>query len=101
MANPTYREQVDARRILQIREFLRDLAQACRDFISHITVTTGNFTRLAYAIDMRTFFHFLHDERVGFSDKKITLYTDADLASVTVNDLSAYEEYLTYYFRDD
>ncbi|MBQ9326206.1 MAG: tyrosine-type recombinase/integrase [Clostridia bacterium] len=101
MANPTYREQVDARRILQIREILRDLPQACRDFISHITVTTGTFTRLAYAIDMRTFFHFLHDERVGFSDKKITLYTDADLASVTVNDLSAYEEYLTYYFRDE
>ena len=46
---PTYREQVDAQRIIQIREILKGLPQACGDFIRSIAVTTGTFTRLAYA----------------------------------------------------
>ena len=59
---PTYREQVDAQRIIQIREILKGLPQACGDFIRSIAVTTGTFTRLAYAIDLRTFFTFLQRE---------------------------------------
>ena len=58
---PTYREQVDAQRIIQIREILKGLPQACGDFIRSIAVTTGTFTRL---------------------------------------DLTAYIEYLTYYFKE-
>lgn len=42
---PTYREQVDAQRIIQIREILKGLPQACGDFIRSIAVTTGTFTR--------------------------------------------------------
>ena len=51
-----YREEVDAKRILQIREICRGLPQACSDFLRAIAVTTGTFTRLAYAIDLNTFF---------------------------------------------
>lgn len=101
MSELPYREQVDARRILQIREITRDLPQACGDFLRSIAVTTGTFTRLAYAIDMRTFFHFLQTERVAFSEKKLIYFTDADLARVTQSDLTAYIEYLTYYFKSD
>ena len=75
MADSSYREQVDAKRILQIRAITRELPQACSDFIRSIAVTTGTFTRLAYAIDLRTFFHFLQTERVAFADKKLTLFT--------------------------
>ena len=101
MADSSYREQVDAKRILQIRAITRELPQACSDFIRSIAVTTGTFTRLAYAIDMRTFFHFLQTERVAFSDRPLTLWTDEDLARVSQSDLTAYVEYLTYYFKDD
>ena len=101
MSESVYREQVDAKRIRQIREISRELPQACGDFLRSIAVTTGTFTRLAYAIDLRTFFHFLQTERVAFADKKLTLFTDADLARVSQNDLTAYIEYLTYYFKDD
>ena len=59
MSESVYREQVDAKRIQQIREISRELPQACGDFLRSIAVTTGTFTRLAYAIDLRTFFHFL------------------------------------------
>ena len=101
MADSAYRDQVDAKRILQIRAITRELPQACSDFIRAIAVTTGTFTRLAYAIDMRTFFHFLQAERVAFSDCPLTLWTDEDLARVSQSDLTAYVEYLTYYFKED
>ena len=101
MADSAYRDQVDAKRILQIRAITRELPQACSDFLRAIAVTTGTFTRLAYAIDMRTFFHFLQAERVAFSDRPLTLWTDEDLARVSQSDLTAYVEYLTYYFKNN
>lgn len=101
MAESTYRAEIDAKRIMQIREICRDLPQACSDFLRGIAVTTGTFTRLAYALDLRTFFHFLHAERVAFADKKLTLLTDDDLGRVSQSDLTAYVEYLTYYFKEN
>lgn len=101
MAESTYREEIDAKRILQVREICRELPQACSDFLRGIALTTGTFTRLAYAIDLRTFFHYLHAERVAFADKKLTLWDDDDLARVSRSDLTAYTEYLTYYFRNE
>lgn len=101
MADSAYREQVDAQRIMQIRSITRELPQACSDFLRSIAVTTGTFTRLAYAIDLRTFFHFLQTERVAFSEKNLTLWSDEDLSRVSQSDLTAYVEYLTYYFKTD
>ena len=103
MAYPVnqYREESDAKRILQIRAILRELPQACSDYIRSIAVTTSTLTRLAYAIDLRTFFHFLQSERVSFADQKLTLLTDQDLEKLTRSDLTAYTEYLTYYLKSD
>lgn len=101
MADTAYREQIDAKRIMQIRSITRELPQACSDFLRSIAVTTGTFTRLAYAIDLRTFFHFLQSERVAFSDRNLTLWSDEDLSRVSQSDLTAYVEYLTYYFKSD
>ena len=97
---PSFKEQSDAKRILQIREIIRELPQACSDFIRSIAVTTGTFTRLAYAIDLRTFFTFLHTERIAFADKPVRLLEDSDLEKLTRNDITAYTEYLTYYLKD-
>ena len=96
----TYREEVDAKRIVQIRDICRDLPMAATDFLRHIAVTTGTFTRLAYAMDIRTFVEYLHKERVTFMNQEPVLWTDEDLAKLTVSDLTAFTEYLTYYFRE-
>lgn len=96
----SYREKVDADRIVQIREIARELPQACGDFLRAIAVTTGTFTRLAYAIDLKTFFHFLQTERVQFAQKPLYAFTDDDLAKLSQNDLTAYIEYLTFYYRE-
>jgi site-specific recombinase XerD len=94
-----YREEIDAKRILQIREITKELPQACSDFLRAIAISTGTFTRLAYAIDLRTFFRFLHEERISFSDKPVILLDDHDLEKLTRNDMIAYTEYLTYYLK--
>lgn len=97
----TYREKIDAERILQIRAIARELPPACGDFFSSIAVTTGTFTRLAYAIDLKTFFQFLQTERYQFSHKPLYAFTNDDLALVSQSDLTAYVEYLTFYYKND
>ena len=97
----SYRDQINAQRVMQVREICRDLPQACSDFLRGIAVTTGTLTRLAYAIDLRTFFYFLHTERIIFSDKEPKLYTDDDLGKLSRSDLTAYTEYLTYYIKNE
>ncbi len=96
-----YREEIDAQRTLQIRELCRKLPQACGDFLRGIAMTSGTFTRLAYAMDLHTFFQFLHTERLFFSQKEIILYTDEDIGQLTQSDLTAYTEYLTYYLKSN
>ena len=87
-----YRDELDAKRILQIRDITRLLPQACSDFLRSIAVSTSSLTRLAYAIDLNTFFSFLHDERIAFSNKSVKLMNDQDLEKLTRNDIIAYTE---------
>ena len=95
-----YRDELDAKRIIQIREITRGLPQACSDFLRSIAISTSSLTRLAYAIDLNTFFSFLHEERIDFSQKALTLMNDQDLEKLTRNDIIAYTEYLTYYLKN-
>ena len=94
-----YRDEVDAGRILQIRQITQNLPQACSDFLRSIAISTSSLTRLAYAIDLNTFFTFLHDERIDFSQKELRLMNDRDLGKLSRNDIIAYTEYLTYYLK--
>ncbi len=96
-----YRDEVDAKRVLQIREICKGLPQACGDFLRSIAVTSSTLTRLAYAIDLNTFFQYLQRERYFFSQKPIALLDDSDLNQLKQSDLVAYTEYLTYYLKSD
>ena len=103
MADPRinrYREEMDAKRILQIRDITRGLPQACSDFLRSIAISTSTLTRLAYAIDLNTFFSFLHQERISFSEKPLRLMSDSDLEKLDRTDIIAYTEYLTYYLKN-
>jgi len=100
-ASMNYREKIDAERILRIREIAKELPPACADFFSAIAVTTGTFTRLAYAIDLITFFSFLQTERYQFSHKPLYAFNNDDLALVSQSDLTAYVEYLTFYYKNE
>lgn len=100
MAESAYRAAVDAQRIQQIRQIIKDLPASCADFMRGIAMTTSTFTRLAYALDLRTFFHYLRSERVAFANKPLTQFDDADIGRISQSDLEAYVEYLSLYFKD-
>lgn len=56
MAESSYRATVDEQRIQHIRQITKELPASCADFMRGIAMTTSTFTRLAYALDLRTCF---------------------------------------------
>ena len=96
-----YRDELDAKRILQIREITRELPQACSDFLRSIAVSTSSLTRLAYAIDLNTFFSFLHAERIEFSEQEPRMMNEKENKKLDRKDIIAYTEYLTYYLKSN
>lgn len=96
-----YRASIDEKRINQIRKLLKELPQACGDFIRNISTTTSTLTRLAYVYDLRIFFSFLTAERVRFSTCSSISFSDLDLAAISQSDLEAYVEYLTIYYKNE
>ncbi len=97
-----YRATIDEKRMLQIREVLKELPPACSDYIRAISTTTTTLTRLAYAYDLRIFFQFLQAEVPRYV-KYAHLYEmdDEALNQITQRDLEQYVEYLTIYFPQD
>jgi len=96
-----YRASIDEKRISQIRSILKELPQACGDFIRNISTTTSTLTRLAYVYDLRIFFGFLTAERVRFSTCTLISFSDSDLAAISQSDLEAFVEYLTIYYKEN
>lgn len=100
MSESSYRASVDEQRIQNIRQILKTLPASCADFMRGIAMTTSTFTRLAYALDLRTFFNYLSSERVAFSIKPVTQFDDEDIGRISQSDLEAYVEYLSLYYKD-
>ena len=97
-----YRSTVDEKRMLQIREIVKDLPPACGDYLRAISTTTTTLTRLAYAYDLRIFFQFIKAELPRFSTVEgLYAFTDEQIGQITQRDLEQYVEYLTIYFPQE
>jgi len=101
MAELTYQEQLNADRTQKIRIMLRSLPSSCSDFINSITMTTSVLTRMAYTIDLQTFFCYAMKEIPYFADKRPENLTDQDLAVFSARDLNGYADYLTLYYKNE
>ncbi len=101
MPDKRYQEQIDQKRMLMIRSMLTGLPRSCSDFIRSLLTTTSILTRLAYTIDLNTFFTFAGRELSTFADKNVSELTDDDIALLKARDIEMYSEYLTLYFKDD
>ena len=99
MPELTYREQVDQKRLESIRLLLRTLPRSCADFIRSLLSTTSTLTRLAYTIDLGTFFEFTIKEIPSFTASTATEVTDDDIARLKPRDIEMYADYLTLYFK--
>lgn len=101
MPEKSYQEQVDQKRMLLIRSMLTGLPRSCSDFIRSLLTTSSILTRLAYTIDLNTFFTFAGGELSIFASKNVSELTDEDIALLKARDIEMYSEYLTLYFKEE
>ena len=101
MATTTYRAEIDERRMERIRALLLELPRSCADFIRSIGTTTSTLTRLAYVIDLQTFFTYALREIPRFHAEKTSQIGDDELSALKPRDLELYAEYLSYYKDED
>jgi len=99
MPDLRYREQLDQQRLEDIRLMLRSLPRSCADFIRSLMNTTSMLTRLAYTIDLGTFFEFALKELPVFTASAATEVTDAEIATLKPRDIELYAEYLSLYYK--
>ncbi len=100
MADEAYHITVNKRNELKLRELLKELPEFCKEFFLGIEQTTQSRTRIAYAYDLGTFFHFLHEENPHFAKMEIRSLPLSILDRITVTDLEEYMSYLRFYVKD-
>jgi len=101
MPELTYREKIDQSRLETIRRMLLALPRSCSDFIRSLLSTTSTLTRLAYTIDLGTFFDFAMKELPCFAAETATDVTDEEIACLKPRDIEIYADYLTSYYRQN
>ncbi len=83
-----------------LRQTLRDLPTFCTDYFRAIEPTTSALTRLAYARDLRLFFHFLSNEIPLFGGKTPDQWTLEDLNAITATHIEQFLDYLNLYINN-
>lgn len=93
----SYHAQLNKDNIQRLRDILATMPPYCKEFFRGIEQTTTPKTRIAYAIDVRTFFRFLQQANPAFTDQPVTSITLQDLESLDSIDIEEYLEYLKLY----
>lgn len=101
MEGRPYYEQVDIENTIKLRELTSTLPPFAATFFRGIEQTTSSRTRIAYAYDLRVFFHFLQETNPYFKNKNLSDISLDDLDKLKVLDLEEYMEYLKYYSNDE
>ncbi len=96
-----YYEQIDVENTTRLRELISTLPPFVTTFFRGIEQTTASRTRIAYAYDLRIFFHFLQETNPYFKNKELADITLDDLDKLKVFDIEEYMEYLKYYSNDE
>lgn len=95
-----YHDQVQIEQTLKLREVLTTLPPFCKNFFRGMDNTMSARTKLGYALDLRIFFEFLHENNSQLGKMPITEYKLPVLDQITKEDIEEYMEYLSYYQRD-
>lgn len=97
----TYHEQIRIDYTLRLREVLNTLPPFARDYFRAIEPRSSVRTRINYAYDIRTFFHFLMENNPVYRNYSMNQFTLQDLERIEPVDIEEYMEYLKVYKRDD
>lgn len=98
--NKNYHDQVQIEQTLKLREVLATLPPFCKSYFRGMNNTISARTKLGYALDLRIFFEFLHENNQYLSKMNVTDYKLEILDRITKEDIEEYMEYLSYYTKD-
>lgn len=101
MKSKSFYDELTIKQTLKLRELIQTLPPYSKEFFRAIDTTTQVRTRIAYAYDLRVFFHFLMDENPFYRNFKITDFKVTDLDRIESVDLEEYMEYLKTYETDE
>ena len=101
MKSLPYYDDLTARQTIKLRELIKTLPSFAKEFFRAIDSTTQVRTRIAYAYDLRVFFHFLIDENPAYKNYKVVDFQVSDLDKIESVDLEEYMEYLKVYVSDE
>ena len=96
-----YTEKRNRALLLRTRAVLKDLPDACTEFIQSIDMTTQPLTRYAYVCDLKLFCDYLVAEVPEFADKQPAQLTYDDFGRITARQMRNYMDYLSYYVKND
>ena len=91
MKERTYYEEKNIANIKKQRELEKELPRFVTTYFRGIEPYTASKTRLAYAIDLKTFFEYIRTSNPIYSDKKINEFEFSVLTTLDARDI---EEYL-------
>ena len=99
--NITYHVNESVKNDQRMRKILEKLPKFVITYFRAKEFTTSPRTRLAYAYDLRTFFHYLIFENQSFHCRYPSELTLAHMEQLSVQDIEKFLEYLKYYHPND
>ena len=99
--NPSYSEQINRDNELKLRRLCRELPSFCKEFFRGIEPTTSSRTRIAYAYDLKIFFHFLMEEYPDLCHDSLVSWPVTVLDQITLTQLEEYLDYIKLYENED
>lgn len=98
--NKNYHDQVQIEQTVKLREVLATLPPFCKSYFRGMDNAISARTKLGYALDLRIFFEFLHENNHYLSKINVMDYKLEILDRITKEDIEEYMEYLSYYTKD-
>lgn len=96
-----YSTQTSIRTNDRLKALQKELPMVCTDYFRATSQTKSAQTQLAYAYDLRLFFHYLTSELVSFANSTPYLMKDEDFSRITSRDIAGFQEYLQQYVKED
>lgn len=97
----TYSEQRAKELLLLTRAVLKELPDACSEYIQSIQATTQPLTRYAYVCDLKIFCDYLVNEIPAFAGKTTSSISYDDFSLITARHIRTYLEYLGFYIKEE
>lgn len=95
--NLTYSQQINQENILKLRELRSELPKFLGTYFTGVDQVLASRTKIAYAIDLKTFFEFVKSANPIYRGKQIRDLGLDSIEKLTSADINEYMEYLKLY----